>query len=227
MYVNKTVQSNVLSERIHSVKQDMREVVMQTLHIRPSKSYLRKQWVIFTIIALLVVLVGYLFGLLVGIDEGPEVTIAITIYAALAAALFWITAIILAVFYYKSLSYEIQDDEVIVRVGIVTKSVKHVPYRTVTNISIKRGILDRFMFDIGTLNIQTAGMSGTTGAEQSLVGLEDVQAVYDDVVKKLHAFRGAMSPTTAEEDTGSDAIPGDVMTEMLEELRAIRKSVEK
>jgi uncharacterized membrane protein YdbT with pleckstrin-like domain len=200
---------------------------MQTLHIRPSKSYLRKQWVSFTITALLVVLVGYLFGLLVGIDEGLEVTIAITIYAALAAALFWITAMILSVFYYRSLSYEIQDDEVIVRVGIVTKSVKHVPYRTVTNISIKRGILDRFMFDIGTLNIQTAGMSGTTGAEQSLVGLEDVHGVYEDVVKKLHAFRGAMSPTTAEDNAESRAVPDNVMNEMLEELRAIRRSMEK
>lgn len=111
--------------------------------------------------------------------------------------------------------------------GIVTKSVKHVPYRTVTNISIKRGILDRFMFDIGTLNIQTAGMSGTSGAEQSLVGLEDFKAVYDDVVKKLHAFRGAMSPTTAEDNTGSGAVPDNVMNEMLEELKAIRRSVEK
>ena len=200
---------------------------MQTLHIKPGKSYLRKLWVTNTIIALLTVLTGYLFGLLVGIDEGVGVTIEITIYTALLAALFWIMAAILSVFYYRSLSYEIQDDEIIVRVGIVTKSVKHVPYRTVTNISIKRGILDRFMFDIGTLNVQTAGMSGTSGAEQSLVGLEDVNGVYDDVVKKLHAFRGAMSPTTAEDDTVRESPQSDVMTSMLEELRAIRKSVEK
>ncbi len=200
---------------------------MQTLHIKPGKSYMRKLWVTYTIIALLTVLTGYFFGLLVGIDEGPGVTIEITIYTALIAGLFWITAVILSVFYARSLSYEIQDDEVILRVGIVTKSVKHVPFRTVTNISIKRGILDRFMFDIGTLNIQTAGMSGTAGAEQSLVGLEDVHGVYDDVVKKLHAFRGAMSPMTAEEDTESRAVPDNVMNEMLEELRAIRRSIEK
>jgi len=200
---------------------------MQTLHIKPGPSYLRKLWVIFTLIALLAVLTGYLFGLLLGIDEGSAVTVTVTIYSMVIAALFWITAMILSVFYSRSLSYEIQDDEVIVRVGIVTKSVKHVPYRTVTNISIKRGILDRFMFDIGTLNIQTAGMSGTTGAEQSLVGLEDVNAIYDDVVGKLRAFRGAMSPTSAEEDTGSEAMQSDVMNAMLNELKAIRRSVEK
>ncbi len=200
---------------------------METLHIKPSTSYLRKLWVTYTIIALCTVLTGFLFGLLVGIDEGVGVTIEITIYTALLAAIFWIATAILSVFYYRSLSYEIQDDEIIVRVGIATKSVKHVPYRTVTNISIKRGILDRFMFDIGTLAVQTAGMSGTSGAEQSLVGLEDVNGVYDDVVKKLHAFRGAMSPTAAEEDTVRESPRSDVMVSMLEELRAIRKSVEK
>ena len=200
---------------------------METLHIKPSASYLKKLWVTYTIIALCTVFVGYLFGLLVGIDEGVHVTIAITIYTALFAGLFWITAVVLSVFYYRSLSYEIQDDEIIVRVGIATKSVKHVPYRTVTNISIKRGILDRFMFDIGTLAVHTAGMSGTSGAEQSLVGLDDVQAIYNDVAGKLREFRGAMSPTAAEEDTGRESPQGDVMISMLEELRTIRKSVEK
>jgi membrane protein YdbS with pleckstrin-like domain len=200
---------------------------METLHIKPSISYLRKLWVTYTILALCGVLVAYLFGLLVGIDEGVHVTIAITIYAAIFAGLFWIVAVILSVFYHRSLSYEIQDDEIIVRVGIATKSVKHVPYRTVTNISIKRGILDRFMFDIGTLAVQTAGMSGTSDAEQSLVGLDDVQAIYNDVANKLREFRGAMSPTGAEEDAVSETPRGDVMASMLEELRAIRKSVEK
>ena len=200
---------------------------METLHIKPSASYLRKLWVTYTIIALSVVGVAYLLGLLGGIEVGMDVTIAITIYAAFFAGLFWITAVILSLFYYRSLSYEILDDEIIVRVGIATKSVKHVPYRTVTNISIKRGILDRFMFDIGTLAIQTAGMSGTSGAEQSLVGLDDVQAIYDDVVGKLREFRGAMSPTAAEEESSGEALQKGDVASMLEELRAIRRAIEK
>lgn len=199
---------------------------METLHIKPSISYRRKLWVTCTLIAIVAVLVSYLFGLLVGIDEGYHVTITITIYAAVFAGIFWLFAIILSVFYHRSLSYEIQDDEIIVRVGIVTKSVKHVPYRTVTNITVKRGILDR-AFGIGTLAVQTAGMSGTSGAEQSLVGLDDVQAIYNDVAGKLREFRGAMSPTAAEEETVRESPQGDVMASMLEELRAIRRSVEK
>ena len=64
----------------------------------------------------------------------------------------------------KALGYEVQDDEVIVRVGIITHSVKHVPYRTVTNITVSRDILDRWFFGLGSLHIQTAGMSGKSGA---------------------------------------------------------------
>jgi uncharacterized membrane protein YdbT with pleckstrin-like domain len=128
--------------------------------------------------------------------------------------------------YYRSLSYEIQDDEVIVNVGIITKTIKHVPYRTVTNIEINRGILDRWIFGIGTLKIQTAGMSGQTGAEEELVGMENVHEVYEIVVKELRKFRGGMTPTTAEEEILSESEHSNAVNEILEELRAIRGAIE-
>jgi hypothetical protein len=48
----------------------------------------------------------------------------------------------------------------------------------------------------------------------------EVQSVYDDVVVKLREFRGAMSPTAAAEEPEA----GDPV---LEELRAIRRALEK
>ena len=200
---------------------------MQTLTVKPSKSYATKLKVIFTIVALLVALTGYLFGQLVGIDDGPRVALIIFMVFLIVDLVWWLPAVILAGVYYRSLSYEIQDDEVIVRVGIVTKSVKHVPYRTVTNVTINRGILDRYMFNMGTLNIQTAGMSGSTGAEESLVGLANVQEIYDIIVRKLRLFRGGMAPTTAEVDIAPGASSSDVLNAMLGELKAIRKNTEK
>lgn len=200
---------------------------MQPIIVKPSASYAAKLRVIFSIIALLVAVVGYFFGVLVGLDDGPHVAKVIFIVFLIVDAVWWIPAMILAGAYYRSLSYEIQDDEVIVRVGIVTKSVKHVPYRTVTNVTINRGILDRTLFNMGTLNIQTAGMSGQSGAEESLVGLENVQEIYETVVKKLRRFRGGMSPTTTEEETAPETPTGDVLHAMLGELRAIRKNTER
>ena len=200
---------------------------MDTMKIEPSPGYLKKMWVIMTIVAVLVAAFGYVMGLLIGIDHGPDVAIIVFLVSLAIDLVWYIPALILAGYYYRSLSYEIQDDEVIVRVGIVTKSIKHVPYRTVTNIKINRGILDRYVFNLGSLNIQTAGMSGTTGAEESLVGLTDVQAVYDTVAAKLRSFRGAMAPTAAESELEPDVGAGATMRAMLDELRAIRKNTEK
>ena len=44
--------------------------------------------------------------------------------------------------YYRSISYELTEDEVVVRKGIVTKVVKTVPYRTITNTVVARGLFD-------------------------------------------------------------------------------------
>lgn len=199
---------------------------METRTIKPHIGYLRKLRVIFTIVAILTAAFGYAMGVLIGIEKGPDAAMLTFIIFLVVDLAWWIPALVLIGFYYKSLSYEIQDDEVIVRAGIVTKSVKHVPYRTVTNIKVNRGILDRYVFNLGSLNIQTAGMSGTAGAEESLVGLRNVQEVYDVIAVKLRSFRGGMAPTAAEEDAGAEALPGNVLGAILDELRAIRKNTE-
>jgi len=131
---------------------------------------------------------------------------------------------ILALPYYRSLEYEVLDDEVIVRVWIFTHSVKHVPYRTVTNITVKQDIFDRWFFNLGSLNIQTAGMSGQSGAEEQLVGLENVQEIYQMVAAELRRFRSAMTPTQAESEGA--VLSGEQSTILLEEVKAIRGLLE-
>jgi uncharacterized membrane protein YdbT with pleckstrin-like domain len=199
---------------------------MTSLQVKPSTGYLKKLRFIFTIIALIGAAFGYVFGFLIGLEHGPEVALTVFMGFVIADLAWWILAMLLAGPYYRSLGYEILDEEVIVRAGIVTKSVKHVPYRTVTNITVNRGLLDRYLFNLGTLNIQTAGMSGTTGAEESLVGLADVQGAYDVVVKKLRSFRGAMTPTAAETESETPAGSDAVLNSILQELKAIRKNTE-
>jgi len=196
---------------------------MRTQTFKPSSKYLTKFRLTLSIVAGLIFIGSVLLGLLMSFDRDIGFSggmLAIAIITGLDV-IWWVPAMLLTGPYYNSLSYEIQDDEVIMRVGIVTKSVKHVPYRTVTNITIKRGILDR-MFGLGTLNIQTAGMSGTTGAEESLEGLENVQEVYDLVAAELRRFRGSMTPTAADVEAG----PADTLSAILAELRAIRQALE-
>jgi membrane protein YdbS with pleckstrin-like domain len=195
--------------------------------INPSRRYLAKLRLILTIIALLLLALVIPLLWLITDDANASSDDSLILYGGtLAINLLWyIPGMLLTGPYYRSLNYEIQEDEVIVRAGIWTHSVKHVPYRTVTNLTIKRGILDRWLFGLGSLHIQTAGMSGTPGAEEVLEGLSDVQEVYALVVKELGRFRGAMAPTTTELEQDVGRAPAE-LDAILVELRAIRHALE-
>jgi uncharacterized membrane protein YdbT with pleckstrin-like domain len=177
------------------------------------------------VVALLIAIAAVLLGWLISLDEGARAGKNVTGVLLGLNAAWWLVGMMLAGPYYRSLRYEIQDDEVVVHVGIWTKSVKHVPYRTVTNIAIKRDIFDRWFFGIGSLNIQTAGMSGTKGAEEQLLGLPNVQDVYDIVAGELRRFRGGMSPTTTEVEPKSAGDNDRLLNAILSELRSIRQGL--
>jgi membrane protein YdbS with pleckstrin-like domain len=143
----------------------------------------------------LVSIIGiFLFTWFVAASEGSASAVSTGLLVGLLVNIPWMApALLLIGPYYRTLQYEIHEDEVIVRAGIITKSVKHVPFRTVTNLKVVRGPFDR-IFGLGTLNIQTAGMSGQQGAEESLIGLPDVSAIYERVATAMRRYRGAMGP---------------------------------
>ena len=166
-----------------------------------------------------------LFFALVTLDSGETDVLGLGFAISLAGNLLWMLPAFLAIGpFCDRLRYEIHDDEVIVHVGLITKSIKHVPFRTVTNLQLNRGPFDR-MFGIGTLNIQTAGMSGQKGAEESLMGLNNVQEVYAIVAKALRRYRSALAPDQAGEEL-APALDGQVLGELLAEVRAIRATLE-
>jgi len=193
---------------------------MSSREFRPNSKYQFKMMLVITLLGFLILVgMGIIAGL-ISLDD-PGAGLVVFGIAITGVAIYWVVAMILSVPYFRSLRYEIQEDEVIVKVGIITHSVKHVPYRTVTNITVKRDIFDRWFFNLGTLTIQTAGMSGQTGAEESLVGLDNVQEVYELVVAELRRFRGAMAPTTVQEDFVAEGEGA-----LLIEVQAIRQLLE-
>ncbi|HOG45551.1 MAG TPA: PH domain-containing protein [Anaerolineae bacterium] len=199
---------------------------MSPQSFKPSPQYLTRLRIVMTIIALAVLAGGVLmaFPMIFARDTRPAALIIGLVIAGLDLA-WYLPALAIVGPYHRSLRYEVQDDEVIVYAGIWTQSVKHVPYRTVTNLTVKRDILDRWL-GTGTLEIQTAGMSGSQSkAEECLVGLANVQAVYSIVAAELRRFRGAMGPAAAEAmpvaASGDDGLQG-----IAAEVRAIRRLLE-
>ena len=79
--------------------------------------------------------------------------------------------------------------EVYVSKGLLRITRKHVPFRTITNISTTAGPFDR-LFGIGNINIETAGRSGQTGGpEEKLEGCEFYEELRDFILQELRKFR--------------------------------------
>jgi uncharacterized membrane protein YdbT with pleckstrin-like domain len=200
---------------------------MKARSVTPDRKYLFRMRLVATIVALAILAGGILLGLILALtgDIRLRGALVLSFVVVVLNGSWWLIALILSGPYYRSLRYEVQDDEVVVNVGIWTKSVKHVPYRTVTNLQVKRDVVDRWL-GIGTLNIQTAGMSGQTGAEERLVGLSDVQEVYESVAEELRRFRGGMAPTQADVELEPAVAQPGGLDEILAEVRAIRRALE-
>ena len=113
------------------------------------------------------------------------------------------------------------------RKGIIIKSVKVVPYRTVTNLDMKRDPFDRWFFGTGSLHVQTAGLSGQTGAEQVLAGLEDYEGTLQIIRNELRRFRGSGATTTEDESPAKHALEMSILSDLLAEVRQIKESLQK
>jgi hypothetical protein len=97
--------------------------------------------------------------------------------------------------------------EVYVQKGILSVSRKHVPFRTITNISTTAGPFDRF-FGIGNINIETAGRSGQQGGpEEKLEGCEFYEELRDFILQELRKFRLPYATGTEAIRRSEESIP--------------------
>ncbi|MFW9778907.1 MAG: PH domain-containing protein [Candidatus Heimdallarchaeota archaeon] len=136
-----------------------------------------------------------------------------------------VVAIILADYYTRTMEFQVLDKEIIVRKGILNKEEKHVPFRTVTNVSSRYGLYDR-IFSIGTVQIETAGKSGQqTGPEAKIEGIPNFLEVRDLILIKLREYRGQYATTTELEPVlpSVSAPKHDFHRQMLAEIREIKE----
>jgi membrane protein YdbS with pleckstrin-like domain len=98
--------------------------------------------------------------------------------------------------YVRSIEYSVKSEsgdtmpEIYSKRGIITITRKHVPFRTITNISSRAGPFDR-LFKIGSVHIETAGYSGASqkGPEEKISGIVFYEEVRDFILKELRKFK--------------------------------------
>lgn len=150
--------------------------------------------------------------------------------------LWFIPAIIIVPFYCRSIEYSVKAEsgntmpEIYSRRGIVTITRKHIPFRTITNISSRAGPFDR-LFNIGSVHIETAGYSGSnqSGPEEKISGVVFFEEVRDFILKELRKFRNPYVVGTEDSYPVDDPVPrrDDLDDEILLTLREIRDLLRK
>jgi membrane protein YdbS with pleckstrin-like domain len=188
---------------------------------KPSKVFLRKNLLqpivlVFTIWLIVVIcLVGGSFiGAAVDAEEFPSAIQYITTWIGpvsfwtIVVNLVWLIPLLIYIpFEFWSIEYSVKAEtgetmpEIYVKRGVVTVTRKHVPFRTITNISSKAGVFDR-LFNIGSVHIETAGYSGShqAGPEVKLEGIVFYEEVRDFILNELRKFKAPYV-------TGTEVVP--------------------
>ena len=177
---------------------------------KPSRAFLHKllfQSVFaFILIMLMVVLsfVGFCF-LLATADPVifPSATqlisdwlLPVSLWTAIINLAWLVPALVAVPPYFSSIEYSVKAEsgdtmpEIYSKRGIITLTRKHLPFRTITNISSRAGPFDR-LFKIGSVQIETAGYSGPSqkGPEEKIAGIVFYEEVRDFILKELRKFK--------------------------------------
>jgi len=144
----------------------------------------------------------------------------IIVLAILGFLAYWISK------YYRSISYMLKEDEVMVERGVWWKMKHVVPYARVMSVDVIQGPISR-RFGIGSVHVYTAGYTGpkggtagpgARGAEATIWGVPDFVEIKDAIIGFVRGRPLFGLPRAGAPDIGS---------EMLKELKKIRKAVEK
>ncbi len=138
----------------------------------------------------------------------------------------WLVAMIIIPIWipaaFRALEYEIDEDGVKMKGGVVWKKHVTVPYSKITNVDITRGPLQRH-YKIGTIHVQTAGSGGKQGekAELKLTGIKELEKIRSVIIDNIKGidYSGAVRRKIVKESPSEEK----VFEEMLSELKDIKK----
>jgi membrane protein YdbS with pleckstrin-like domain len=129
--------------------------------------------------------------------------------------------------YFPRYRYTLGEEGILINRGIWWKYRRTIPYSRIQHISVDQGPIEQ-MFHIYRVNSYTAGTgsmggasagSGVTGPEGQILGVRNPEPLKEEIMKQvMHSRLG---------DGVNDIVSGGSSKEILAELQAIRKGLEK
>jgi len=125
--------------------------------------------------------------------------------------------------FFNTLEYSIDSEAVKMNRGVFWKRRVTVPYNKITNVDVSQGPLQR-KFGLGIIHVQTAGAGGAQGAQAELrmIGIKDFEGLKNIIMEGVRGFSSLQL-----EKTKTDISDPDILVSILEELRAIRRALER
>jgi putative membrane protein len=119
-------------------------------------------------------------------------------------------------FKYRTLEFRFDDDGVAMSWGILFRREVYLTYRRIQDIHVTRNIIQRWM-GLATVAVQTA--SGTSGAEMSIDGVLEHDALRDFLYQRMRGAKGITERARAEGAPALAHPPGDDALALLSEIR--------
>jgi putative membrane protein len=135
-------------------------------------------------------------------------------------------------FRYHTLRYKFDAEGIHMRWGLLFRRQINLTYARIQDIHLTSGLLQRWL-GLADLNIQTA--SGSSGAEMSIEGLLEYEAVRDYLYTRMRGYRqqggavaaGAAGAGAAIAPAAGDPRVMELLGQVVAEMRATRMALEK
>lgn len=127
---------------------------------------------------------------------------------------------------YRSLRYRIDEEGITMRWGVLFRREVSLNYARIQDIHLSSNLLERWL-GLGKIQVQTA--SGSAGAEMTIEGIPDLDAMRDFLYARMRGARVEIEPGRTMEgraDAGAGspaatAVPGATGDELVATLRAV------
>ena len=123
-------------------------------------------------------------------------------------------------FRYHTLRYRFDREGIHMKVGILFRREVNVTYARIQDIHLSSGIIQRWL-GLADVQIQTA--SGTSGAELTIEGFKEYEAIRDFLYAKMRSTREKTPPTVPPLPSASDDESVKLLLAIRDELRQTRE----
>ncbi len=131
--------------------------------------------------------------------------------------------LLLHVFKFRTLRYELDEEGITVRWGVLFRREVSLTYARIQDIHLTSNVVERWL---GLAKIQVQTASGNAQAEVTIEGIQAFEALRDFLYSKMRGSRERPVQTSAPLPAGGEDALASTLREVAAEVRALRLGLE-